>query len=189
MLSKSSSHLRLTKQICLTRDSAVFPCEYCTLYCLDCFIMTPDPDPKSKPKCNKCTHCGHLCVSVSWESLNQTHLSLQKEISKVNNDLAALSTKVVHLQRTLDQVNNCASEKVDCLAAELDSDNDETENEAPSDLSQFVNFLSPSFWNSIAFPSQNIKASLHSSWGFALVPKLIQRYCILFTWQDSELSH
>ena len=135
MLPKSSSHLRLIKQICLTRDSAVFSCEYCALYCLDCFIMTPDPDPKSKPKCNKCTCHDHLCVSVLWESLDQTHLSLQKEIFKTNNNLAALSAKVMHLQRTLDQADNCASEKIDCLAAELGSDNDETENEASSDLS------------------------------------------------------
>ena len=135
MLSKSSSCLRLVKQIHLTRDSAIFSCEYCALHCLDCFIMTSDPDPKSKPKCNKCTHHNHLCVSVLWESLNQTHLSLQKEISKINNNLAALFTKVMCLQRTLDQANNCASEKIDCLAAELDSDNDGTENEASSDLS------------------------------------------------------
>ena len=189
MLFKSSSCLRLTKQICLIRNSVIFSCEYCVLHCLDCFVMISDPDSKSKPKCDKCTHHDHSCVDVLWKFLDQTHLSLQKEISKTNNDLAALFTKVMHLQRTLDQVNNCASEKIDCLAAELDSDNDETENEASSDLSQFVNFLSSSFWDSIAFSSQNIKAFLCSSWGFALIPKLIQRYHILFTWQDSELSH
>ena len=189
MLPKSSSRLRLAKQIRLTGDPAVFPCEYCALRCLDCFIMAPGPDPKSKPKCDKCTRCGRPCVGVSWESLDRTRLSLRKEISKANNDLAALSAKVVRLQRTLDQADNCASEKVDCLAAELGSDNDGTEDEAPPDLSQFVDSLSPSFWDSIASPPQNVKASSRSSWGFALVPKLIQRYCILSTWQDSGLSH
>ena len=65
MLSKSSSCLRLIKQICLIRDSAVFSCEYCALHCLNCFIMISDLDSKSKSKYNKCTHCDHLCVSVS----------------------------------------------------------------------------------------------------------------------------
>jgi len=57
-----------------------------------------------------------------------------------------LTVKVVHLQKTLDQVNCCASQKADCLAVELDSDNDETEDENdPQTLSHFVNSMSSSF--------------------------------------------
>ena len=141
----------------------MFLCEYCALHCLNYFVMVSDSDSKSKLKCNKCTHHDYSCVDVLWESLDQTHLSLQKKISKINNKLAVLSVKVVCLQKILDQVNDCAFKKVNCLTAELGSDNDGTENEVSSDLSQFVNFLSPSFWNSIAFPSQNVKASSHSS--------------------------
>jgi len=57
-----------------------------------------------------------------------------------------LTVKVVHLQKTLDQVNCCASQKADCLAVELDSDNDETEDENdPQTLSHFVNSMSSFF--------------------------------------------
>ena len=190
MLSKNFNHLWITKKIQLRDVLSLFSCDYCTFQSINCFVM------KSQLKCDKCTHHDHLCVSVLWESLDWTCLLLQKQISRANNNLAvkhvkfaALSSKVVCLQKILNQVNHHATEKVNCLAAELDSDNDETENEASSELSQFVNFLSSFFWDSIVSPSQNIKAFLHSSWGFLLVPKLILRYHILFTWQDSELSH
>ena len=70
MLPKSSSCLKLIKQICLIRDSVIFSCEYCVLHYLDCFVMISDPDFKSKPKCDKCTCYDHLCVSVLWKSLD-----------------------------------------------------------------------------------------------------------------------
>jgi len=37
--------------------------------------------------------------------------------------------KVIHLQKTLNQMNCYATEKTDCLVVELDSDNDEMKNE------------------------------------------------------------
>jgi len=36
---------------------------------------------------------------------------------------------VIHLQKTLDQTNCCATKKTNCLAAELDNDNDEMKNQ------------------------------------------------------------
>jgi len=57
-----------------------------------------------------------------------------------------LAFKVIHLQKTLDQANHCASQKADCFAAELDSDNDKTEDENdPQTLSHFVDSMSSSF--------------------------------------------
>ena len=68
----------------------------------------------------------------------------------MNAELSALAFKIICLQKTLDQANCCASQKADCLAAELDSDNDETENENdPQTLSHFVNSMSSFFRNSI----------------------------------------
>jgi len=67
---------------------------------------------------------------------------LQKEISKANNELMTLFMKVIHLQKTLNQTNYCAAEKTDCLAVELSSDNDETENENNSfNIQQLINFM------------------------------------------------
>jgi len=64
----------------------------------------------------------------------------------VNAELSTLAVKVVCLQKTLDQANCCALQKANCLAAELDSDNDETEDENDSQtLSHFVNSMSSFF--------------------------------------------
>jgi len=59
-----------------------------------------------------------------------------KEISKINDvltvkhtELAAFSLKIVHLQKTLNQINCYALQKINCLAVELNSDNNEMKNE------------------------------------------------------------
>ncbi len=180
---KKFNHLRNTKEIQLSGSLFSFLCEYCHFLSLSCFIM------KSCSKCNKCTQHGRSCVAILWKSLNRTHLQLWKEISTVNAELGALAFKIVCLQKTLDQADRCASQKADCLAVELDSDNDGTENENdPQTLSHFVNSMSSSFWNSI-FLSQSVEAPSHSSWGFVVVFMCFQRYCILFIWRDSGLSH
>jgi len=92
-----------------------------------------------------------------------------KEISKANDvlaakhtELAALSLKIVCLQKTLNQVNCCALQKADCLAAELDSNNDEIRNEIDSML-QLVNSMLSSFWDLLLVSPQNIKAFSYSS--------------------------
>jgi len=67
---------------------------------------------------------------------------LQKKISKTNTELTTLFTKVIHLQKTLNQTNHHATEKTYCLAVELDNDNDETKNENDFfDMQQFVDFI------------------------------------------------
>jgi len=53
---------------------------------------------------------------------------LQKKISKANNELTTLFTKVICLQKTLNQTNHHATEKINCLVVEFDSDNDEMKN-------------------------------------------------------------
>jgi len=64
----------------------------------------------------------------------------------MNVELDALAAKIVRLQKTLDQADRRASQKADCLAVKLDSDNDGTENENdPQTLSHFVNSMSSFF--------------------------------------------
>ena len=129
-------------------------------------------------------------MTVLWESLNRTHIQLWKNISHTNAELGVLAAKIVWLQKTLDQVNHHMSEKADCLAAELDSDNDEIKNENDSpDMQQLVDSMSSSFWNSVLFFSQNIKVFSHSSWDSPWVPRCFLRYHNLFTLWGSELSH
>jgi len=71
---------------------------------------------------------------------------LQKKISKANNELTTLSVKVIHLQKTLNQTDHHATEKTDCFAVELDSDNDEMKNENVSlNIQQLVDSMSSFF--------------------------------------------
>ena len=103
-------------------------------------------------------------MTVSWKSLNRIHIQLWKNISHTNAELDALAAKIVWLQKTLDQVNCYTSEKINCLVAELDSDNDEMKNKNNSlNIQQLVNSISSSFWNSVLFFSQNVEAFSHSS--------------------------
>ncbi len=74
---------------------------------------------------------------------------LQKQISKANSELtvkhaelAALFLKVMHLQKILNQMNCCALQKADCLAAELNSNNNEINDEVNSlNIQQLVNLM------------------------------------------------
>jgi len=75
-----------------------------------------------------------------------------------------LFTKVIHLQKTLNQTNCYTTEKIDCFVVELDNDNDEMKNKNNFfNIQQLVNFMSSFFWNLILFFSQNVKVFLHSS--------------------------
>jgi hypothetical protein len=57
-----------------------------------------------------------------------------------------LFTKVIHLQKTLNLINHHVSAKINCLAAELDNDNDEIKNENNSlNMSQLINSMSSFF--------------------------------------------
>jgi len=74
--------------------------------------------------------CFFLCKKIS---------KAIKEINKTNNvlavkhtELAAFLLKIVYLQKTLNQTNCHALQKINCLAAELNSNNDEIENETDS---------------------------------------------------------
>ncbi len=61
----------------------------------------------------------------------------------MNNELTTLFMKVIHLQKTLNQTNYHVTEKIDCFAVKLDSDNDEIKNENSSfNIQQFVDFMS-----------------------------------------------
>ena len=142
------------------------------------------------------THHGCPCVGISLESLNCVHKKLEfnlkaviKEHAEHSAAVARLNAKLSHLLKEMKQSRIFSTLKAHCVASKLDDDNDETENETPSIVSQPNNAVLWSFLDFLLSSPQNIEASLHSSWGFAWVLKLILRYHILFTWQDSELPH
>jgi len=64
----------------------------------------------------------------------------------MNNELMTLFTKVIHLQKTLNQTDCHATKKIDCFAVELNNNNDEIKNENNSlNMQQLVNSISSIF--------------------------------------------
>ncbi len=154
MSAKTKNRLRLAKEIQLLGTLSVFSCNYCASIGCDCFVM------ESRPKCDKCTRRGRPCVSVSWETLDRTRAQLRRDISKETKKLAALAAKITRLQQTLDHADNRASQKADCLAMELGSDNDGTEDETgPPDINQIIEGLPNEFWQELSSPSDQITSS------------------------------
>ncbi len=158
---KTHNRLRLAREIQRLGSLSFFPCDYCASIGHDCLVMD------SRPKCAECTRRGRPCVGVSWESLDRARSKLRRDIRKTNKEsaalaaqLAALTAKAARLQQTLDDTERRASQKADCLAMELGSDNDGTEDETgPPDINQIIEGLPNEFWQELSSPSDQITSS------------------------------
>ena len=181
--SQTNNCLCLYNTILKDRNPVLSSCIHCFTYSLLCIKM------KNHPKCTECVHHDHLCVGISWKSLNHTQNQLKSDLSTVKKSLTQVLVKVTRLCKTLKCTKDKVSEKALCLACELTDNNDGVFDDEGSSDSFHFNSLPPDFLKSIIFPPQTAAASLCSSWGLLLVPKLTLRYHILFTWQDSELFH
>ncbi len=191
---KQHNCLHLTKTIATFEFTSFIACDHCSAALSFCIIMT------GHAKCSECTHCGHLCVPVSLDSLNHAHLWLKSELKVAMNErvkqaerLFKLNAKVLHLFKTLKQNESHTVIKVHCVASELSDDNNETENEenpfSSSNLDSLLKSMSSSFFIDPEPLSQTVVVFSHSWVGSLWVFTCFLRYCILFIWQDSELSH
>jgi hypothetical protein len=80
---------------------------------------------------------------ISLQSLLTEFVFFKKKINKANNKLTTLFTKMMCFQNLLNQTNHHTTEKINCLVAELDSDNNEIKNEINSfNIQQFIDFMS-----------------------------------------------
>ena len=167
MLLKSSSCLALAKTILQFGIIPSTACECCFLTFKVCIHM------KGRPKCAECTCRGRPCVSVSLESLNRVHEKLKSQLNKAEAEHAAqldilqcLNSKILRLRTTIRQNKLRAVQKAQCVAAELDSDNNEiTDDETSSEPANFdflLQAMSFSFFNDLEPPSQTAEVFLHS---------------------------
>ncbi len=191
---KQHNCLHLTKIIATFEFTSFITCDHCSAALSSCIIMT------DHAKCSECTRCDCLCVSILLDSLNHAHLQLKSELKVAMNErvkqaerLFKLNAKVLHLFKTLKQNESCAVIKVHCVASELSNDNNGTEDEenpfSPSNLDSLLKSMSSSFFIDSELFSQTVVVFLHSWVGSLWVLTCFLRYCILFIWQDSELSH
>lgn len=148
---------RLAEEIKLHGCIVPFACQHCFLNVSPCVAMS------SRPRCAACTQRGRECVGLSWESLDRTRAKLSSELVAAEEEQTRLFAKIIRLRKVLNQSQDHAERKASCLAEELADDKDGTEDKNPQTLSQLVDSMSPSFWDSIASPPQNVEASSRSS--------------------------
>ena len=103
---------------------------------------------KNQKKCAECTRRGRLCVSTSLEILNHAYEKLQTQLQTTEKKFARALSRVNRLRKQIKLNKSHTAQKMQCVAAKLDSDNDdfgdETVDESPS-LSQIVDNLSSDF--------------------------------------------
>jgi len=164
---KQHNCLCLAKTIATFSFTSLIACDHCFAALSSCVIMT------GHVKCSECICCGHLCVSVSLDSLNHAHLQLKSELEVAMNEcvkqaerLFKLNVKVLCLFKTLKQNESHAVTKVCCVAFKLSNDNNETENEGnsfnSSNLDSLLKSMSFSFFIDSELSSQTAVVFLHS---------------------------
>ena len=185
-----SNCLCLSAEIQSQSSPSKFQCNHCFTNLISCIVM------KDHNRCAECTHHDKSCVDILWELLDHACAKIQSDIeaaeqeqSRHLTEMNRLASKLACLWKTFWQTQDCAKQKTLCLAQKLTDDNDGTENDDSQMLSQFLDQMSIDAWQSVSFFSQTAATSLHSFWGSLLIFKSTLRYCISFTWQDSELPH
>jgi len=110
---------------------------------------------------------------MSLESLNCVHKKLKSQLNKVKaehaaqlNILQCLNSKILHLCTTIRQNKLCAVQKAQCVAAKLDSNNNEiTDDETsfePVNFDSLLQAMSLNFFNNLEPSSQTAEVFLHS---------------------------
>jgi len=143
---------------------------------------------KSHFKCTECTHQGHSCVSVMWESLDRVHNKLKSEILQTEEEQARLFAKLSWLRKTLCQTQDRAKQKTLCLLKKMNNNNDgDEETPQPETLFQLFDNMSNDFWqsNPVASPPQSVEVFLRNPWGFLWVLMCFQRCYTPFIWRGS----
>jgi len=186
------NHLCAAKEITISGSPLNLVCVYCFNHFILCVMM------KSHFKCAECTHQGHSCVGVMWESLDRVRDKLKSEILQAEEEQACLLKEQSHLFaklaclcKTLRQTQDRAKQKTLCLLKKMNNDNDgNEETPQPETLFQLFDNMSNNFWQSnlVTSPSQSAEVSLRNHWGFLWVLMCFQRCCTPFIWWDSGLS-
>jgi len=110
---------------------------------------------------------------VSLEFLNRVHKKLKFQLNKAKaehtvqlNILQHLNSKILHLHTTIRQNKLRAVQKAQCVAAELDSNNNEIMNDEtfsePVNFNSLLQVMSFSFFNDLEPSSQTAEVFSHS---------------------------
>ena len=104
---------------------------------------------KNQKKCAECIRRGRLCVPTSLEVLNHAYEKLQTQLQTAEEEFARALSRVNRLRKQIKLNKSHTAQKMQCVAAELDNDNDDLEDETvdeSSSLFQIVDNLFSDFW-------------------------------------------
>ncbi len=110
---------------------------------------------------------------MSFEFLNRVHKKLKSQLNKAKaehaaqlNILQCLNSKILCLCTTIRQNKLCAVQKAQCVAAKLDSDNNEITNDEtffkPANFDSLLQAMSSDFFNNLEPSSQTVEVFSHS---------------------------
>ena len=97
-------------------------CEYCRSAEKDCIEM------KSQKKCAECIRRDRFCVSISFEILNHAYEKLQIQLQTAEEKFARVLSRINRLRKQIKLNKSHTAQKMQCVAAKLDSNNDDSEN-------------------------------------------------------------
>ena len=139
---KYQNRLFLAKFISFREVVCTSLCEYCRFAEKNCIVM------KSQKKCAECIRRGRFCVSISFEILNHAYEKLQTQLQTAEKEFARVLSRINRLRKQIKLNKSHTAQKMQCVAAKLSSDNDDSENEIIdefSSLSQIVDNLFSDF--------------------------------------------
>lgn len=97
---------------------------------------------KGQKRCSECIRRDRFCISTFFEILNNAHEKLQNQFQSVEKNLSRVLSRVNRLRKQIKLNSSHTTQKEQCVAIELNNDNDDSENENVDDffsLFQIVN--------------------------------------------------
>lgn len=92
-------------------------------------------------KCFECTHRDRFCVSMFFDAFIRIHEKLQADFHFVEKEFSKILTKVNRFRKQLKLNKTRTSQKVQYVASELGSDNDETKSEILNESLSFFQLM------------------------------------------------
>ena len=126
---KYQNRLFLAKFISFREIVRTSFCEYCRFAEKDCIEM------KNQKKYVECIRRDRFCVSISFEVLNHAYEKLQTQLQTAEKKLACVLFRVNRLRKQIKLNKSHTTQKMQYVAAKLNNDNDDFENETVDEFS------------------------------------------------------
>lgn len=154
MPSQKENRLRAYNEILRYGRPVEIPCNRCFFLGHVCIVM----EGSTRLKCAECRKQNNPCVNLSWESLDRTREEYRKKVEDDEHLLTEVMARLLRNRKILQQADERARRKAECLASELDAEPEELD-DCPAAAATIG--LSPLAWET--FDSLEFQVPLNSS--------------------------